>query len=205
MPDTKEDKVNLTNEDFREALKAFGSYVDITEDDLHKLYDIALKAAKERSAHSWLASDIMTSDVVSVRSDTDVHEVGKLLIQNKISGLPVVDEGNRVVGMLTNSDLLSIAGIPSGHVINDAVMKYILHKAVPRHKQGKTAGDLMSRTVTTVNHDTSVKQIASILDKKGIKRVPVVDEDNRLLGIVSGGDIIKILYEGEGENKKNGD
>jgi CBS domain-containing protein len=63
----------------------------------------------------------------------------------------------------------------------------------------------MSRTVTTVNHDTSVKQIASILDKKGIKRVPVVDEDNRLLGIVSGGDIIKILYEGEGENKKNGD
>lgn len=201
----KEDKITLTDQDFREALKKFGTYVDITENDLHTLYDIALKVAKERSAHSWLASEIMTKDVVSVKSDTDIHAAGKLLIQNKISGLPVVDDENRVVGMLSNSDLLAIAGIPSGHVFNDVVMKYILRKAVPRHKPGKIVKDLMSTSVITVSHDTNVKKIAAILDKKGIKRVPVVDEENRLLGIVSGGDIVKILCEGEGKSKEPSD
>ena len=201
----KEDEITLTDHDFREALKEFGSYVDITENDLHKLYDIALRAAKERSAHSWLASQIMTKDVVSVKSDTDIHEAGKLLIQNKISGMPVVDDENRVVGMLSSSDLLSIAGIPGGHVFNDVVMKYILHKAVPRHKPGKVVKDLMSTSVITVSHDTDVKQMAAILDKKGIKRVPVVDEENRLLGIVSGGDIVRVLYEGEDKSKEPGD
>lgn len=201
----KEDKLTLTDNDFREALKEFGSYVDITENDLHKLYDIALKTARERSAHSWLASQIMTKDVVSVKIETDIHEAGKLLIQNKISGMPVVDEENRVVGMLTNSDLLAIAGIPSGHVINDVVMKYVLHKAVPRHKKGKTVKDLMSTSVITVKHDASAKQIAAILDKKGIKRVPVVDDEGRLIGIVSGGDIVRVLYEGEDKIKEPGD
>ncbi len=197
----KEDKITLTDVDFREALKEFGSYVDITQNDLHRLYDIALKAAKERAAHSWLASEIMTKDVVSVKSDTDIHEAGGLLIRNRISGMPVVDDENRVVGMLANSDLLAMAGIPGGHVFNDVVMKYILHKAVPRHKPGKIVRDLMSTSVITVSHDTDVKQIAAILDKKGIKRVPVVDEQDRLMGIVSGGDIVRVLYEGEGKNK----
>ncbi len=54
-------------------------------------------------------------------------------------------------------------------------------------------------------NDTNVKKIAAILDKKGIKRVPVVDEENRLLGIVSGGDIVKILCEGEDKSKEPSD
>ncbi|MCK5427300.1 MAG: CBS domain-containing protein, partial [Thermodesulfovibrionia bacterium] len=122
----EEEKIVLTDEDFREALKEFGTYVDITEEDLKRLYEIAVKIARERCIHSWLAREIMTQDVVSVKADTDIHEAGKLLIKNKISGMPVVDNENRVVGMICTSDLLMFAGIPSGHVFNDVIMKYIL-------------------------------------------------------------------------------
>lgn len=198
----QDNNIPLTDEDFRGALKEFGAYVDITEEDLHKLFEIALRVARDRCAHSWLASEIMTTDVVSVKGDADVHEAGKLLISNKISGMPVVDDENRVEGIICTSDLLALAGIPSGHVFNDIVMKYILRKSVPRHRTAKTVKDTMSTSVITVSPETTVMSIAKILDKKGIKRVPVVDGENRLLGIVSGGDIVRVICEEEGEHKE---
>jgi CBS domain-containing membrane protein len=194
----EENEITLTDEDFREALKEFGTYVDITEEDLKKLYESAVKIARERCIHSWLAREIMTQDVVSVKADTDIHEAGRLLIRNKISGMPVVDNDNRVVGMISISDLLKFAGIPRGHVFNDVIMKYILRKPVPRHGAGKKVKDTMSTSVISAFPDTTVKKIAAILDKKGIKRVPVVDEKNKLVGIVSRGDILRIICEDAG-------
>jgi len=191
----EESNITLTDDDFREALKEFGTYVDITEEDLKRLYEIAVKIAKERCIHSWLASEIMTRDVVSVKRDTDIHEAGKLLIKNRISGMPVVDNDNHVVGMISTSDLLVFADIPRGHIFNDVVMKYVLRKSVPRHGAGNKVEDTMATSVITVSPDTTVKKIATILDKKGIKRVPVVDEGNKLVGIVSRGDILQIICE----------
>ena len=198
----EENNITLTDDDFREALKEFGTYVDITEEDLKRLYEIAVKIAKERCIHSWHAEEIMSRDVVSVKSDTGIHEAERILIRDKISGMPVVDNENHVIGMISTSDLLVFAGIPRGHVFNDVVMKYILRKSVPRHRAGKKVEDVMSTSIITVSTDTTVKKIAAILDRKGIKRVPVVDEGNKLVGIVSRGDILQIICADEGEETK---
>ena len=191
----EESKIELTEDDLREALKEFGGYIDITESDLKKLYEIAAKISKERCIHSWLASEIMSRDIITAKEDTDIHEAGRLLIKHKISGMPVVDNENRVVVIITEADLLTIAGIPRGHVFNDVVMKYVLNKPTPQHRAGKKVKDIMSSPVITVSPDTTVKKIAMILDEKRIKRVPVVDEANKLVGIVSRGDIIRVVCE----------
>lgn len=191
----EEEKIVLTDEDFRGALKEFGSYVDITKEDLKKLYEIAVRIARERCIHSWLAREIMTRDVITVKEDTDIHEAGKMLIKHRISGMPVVNGEGRVAGIVTEADLLKIAGIPRGHVFNDVVMRYILHKPVPGHGTGKKVKDVMTTHVITVHPETTVKETATILDRKRIKRVPVVDEDGRLVGIVSRGDILRAVCE----------
>ena len=191
----EESKIELTEDDLREALKEFGGYIDITESDLKKLYEIAAKISKERCIHSWLASEIMSRDIITAKEDTDIHEAGRLLIKHKISGMPVIDNENHIVGMITEADLLTIAGIPRGHVFNDVVMKYVLNKPTPQHRAGKKVKDIMSSPVITVSPDTTVKKIAMILDEKRIKRVPVVDEANKLIGIVSRGDIIRVVCE----------
>lgn len=189
----QEEKITLTEDDFRAALKEFGTYIDITEEDLKKLYELAVKIATERCVHSWLAGEIMTRSVITVSPDTDVYDAGRTLIKHKISGMPVVDNENRVIGMLSIADLLSLAGIPRGHVFNDVVMKYILNRPTPQHRQGKKVKDIMSTSVISVHPDTTAKKIAAILDRKGLKRVPVVDEENRLIGIVSRADILRII------------
>ncbi|HSB34652.1 MAG TPA: CBS domain-containing protein [Nitrospirota bacterium] len=191
----KEQTTQLTEDDFREALSNIGTFVDITENDLKKLYEAALKISKERSVHSWLAGEIMTRDVISIKGDMDLHEAGRLLIKHKISGMPVVDDENRVIGIISQADLLSMAGVPPGHVFNDVVMKYILARPTPQHRSGRTVKDLMSTHVITVGLETAAKQIAALLDKKGITRVPVVDAEKKLIGIVSRSDIVRILCE----------
>jgi CBS-domain-containing membrane protein len=196
----KEQTIELTEDDFREALSKVGTFVDVTESDLKKLYEIAVKVSKERSCHSWLAGEIMTRDVISVKGDVDLHEAGRLLIKHKISGMPVVDDENHVIGIISQADLLTMAGIPQGHVFNDVVMKYILAKPTPHHKAGHTVKDIMSTHVITVSLETTVKKIATVLDKKGITRVPVVDKENKLIGIVSRGDIVRVLCEKSGEH-----
>jgi CBS domain-containing membrane protein len=188
-----EPATELTEDDFREALKEIGTFIDVTEEDLKKIYEIAIKISKERCASSWLASEIMTRDVITVGPETDIYDAGRLLIKHKISGMPVVNGNNNVVGIITQADILTIAGVPRGHVFNDVVMKYILHKPTPQHRDAKVVGDIMTTKVITVTPHTTAKTIAAILDKKGITRVPVVNGENKLIGIVSRADIVRVV------------
>lgn len=183
----------LTEDDFREALKEIGTFVDVTEEDLKKIYEIAIKISKERCASSWFASEIMTRDVITVGPDTDIYDAGRLMIKHKISGMPVVDGNNVVIGIITQADILTIAGVPRGHVFNDVVMKYILHKPTPQHRDAKAVRDIMTTKVITVTPNTTAKTVATILDKKGITRVPVVNGNNKLAGIVSRADIVRVV------------
>jgi CBS domain-containing membrane protein len=196
----KEQNIELTEDDFREALSSTGTFVDITENDLKKLYEAALKISRERSARAWLAGEIMTREVISVKADVDLHEAGRLLIRHRVSGMPVVDDGNHVIGIISQADLLTMAGIPRGHIFNDVVMKYILAKPTPHHRAGHTVKDIMSAPVITVSLETTGRKIAALLEKKGITRVPVVDAENRLIGIVSRSDIVRILCDESGEH-----
>lgn len=192
MADTE---ITLTEEDLREAIKELGSYIDITEKDLKLIFDLALRIARQRCAHSWLAREIMTREVVTVKADTDIYEAGRLMIKHKVSGLPVIDNEGRIIGMITQADLLSLAGIPKGHVFNEFVMRYVLHRPSPQLRTAKRVGDIMTKDVVTVSPETTVKTVASILNRKGIKRVPVVDNEGRIMGIVSRADIVKIVCE----------
>lgn len=111
------------------------------------------------------AKDIMTKRVVTVSPSTTVKELTELLAAKKISGVPVVDEQKRVVGIVTEADVLA-------------------------HPGAKTVEEIMTKKVISVTPDTPVEEIAKLLAKKKIKRVPVIDK-GKLVGIVSRADIVK--------------
>ncbi len=119
------------------------------------------------------AKDIMTTKVVTVKPSTSVADAARLLVRRKISGVPVVDEKDKtkVVGILTEADLLAAS------------------------PEAKTVADVMKKRVVSVSPDTSVDEIAEILVKKKIKRVPVIDA-GKLVGIVSRIDVLKAKYGG---------
>jgi CBS domain-containing protein len=118
------------------------------------------------------ARDIMTTSIVKVGVETPIPAVTRLMAERRISGVPVVDVKDRLVGMVTESDVLRHAETGTVH--------------------GQTAGDVMTREVITVTPDTSLSAIVDVLQANRIKRVPVLEAD-KLVGIVSRGNLIQAM------------
>ncbi len=191
MDNTSKD-LKISDEDLMAALREMKTYVDITEEDLKKIYSIALKHAKERLAPKIAASEVMTKDVITVKKDADIHEVSRLLSENRISGLPVVDNENRVIGIITEADVLSMAGMKRGHTFKD-IIRHILGEPLPERKEGERVEDVMTSPSITATPNADIREVAGILNEKRIKRLPVIDEEGKLVGIISRADIVRAM------------
>ena len=126
-----------------------------------------------------IASDIMTRKVITIHPEASAQEAAQLLDQKRISGLPVLDASGSLIGIVTEADIIS------------KVNRYGLLDL-----DGLRVADIMSREVMTVNEETPVSEIATLLTERKIKRVPVVRQGGRLVGIVSRGDIVHAVALG---------
>jgi CBS domain-containing membrane protein len=186
------DSCQFSDEDLRVALKEMKTYVDITEDDLKKIYALALRHAAQRVARRIMVRDVMTTNVIHVRDNADMNDVIRLLSENRISGLPVVDGEGRVIGVITEADVLSMAGMKKGHAFKD-IIRHILGEPLPVRRGSKRLRDVMSSPAITTGPDSDVRDVALTIDEKRIKRLPVVDEKGRLVGLISRADIVRIM------------
>jgi CBS domain-containing protein len=181
-----------SDEDLRAALKEMKAYMDVTEEDLKKIYEIALRHARERIISRILVKDIMMTSVVSIKRNADLHEAARLLSENRISGMPVVDDNNRVIGVISEADVLMLAGMKREHTFKD-ILRNILGEPVPARSGGNKVEEVMSFPPITSKADDEVIEVAKILEERRIKRLPVVDNDGKLLGIVSRADIVRAI------------
>jgi len=141
-----------------------------------------------------IAADIMTKDVVTVSPDTPVTEIARLLLEKRISAVPVVVDG-KPVGMVSEGDLLrQVSPAPPREPYwlelffsrDTLAAEYI-------HDHARTASQVMTRPAITVLEDALVPEIVDLLEGKRIKRVPVVDWSGRVVGIVSRSNLLQGL------------
>jgi len=132
------------------------------------------------------AKDVMTVNVISVTENTDVHEIVGILLKYRISAVPVVDGARKVVGIVSEGDLLRPEGASRAGTERPWWLEAIFagHTVAYEKAQGRTAGAVMTRNVFTVEEDAPLSEIAAVLERHHIKRVPVV-RDGMLAGIVS--------------------
>ena len=147
------------------------------------------------------AKDIMTTDVIVAKTDDSIANVATLLIKEKIGGLPVVDENNKVVGIISETDIMQKeTDIESPRVLNFFQGLIFLDDIKKLEDDMKKVAaykveDLMSKDIITVNENDSFDYVANVMIKKSINRVPVVDKENFLKGIICRYDIIKAMYD----------
>jgi CBS-domain-containing membrane protein len=192
MKNEKSNECGLSDVDIRAAILEMKTYVDVTEEDLKKIFEVALRHARERRASQIPVRDVMTKNVVTVAPDTDLHEAARLLSENRISGMPVIDSNNRVVGVISEADILVLAGMKREHTFKD-ILRGILGEPIPIRKTGDKVQHVMSFPPVTSMADDGVADVARILDERRIKRLPVVDDEGNLIGIVSRADIIRAI------------
>ena len=131
-----------------------------------------------------LTSEIMTSDVVMVGPEAHVHAIAALLNERRISAVPVV-AGGQVLGLVTEGDLLRRAELGTAHAREPEQALSVSRDKLARkyvREHGQSAVDVITRDVVTVEHDADVADIANLLERRRIKRVPVL-KSGHLVGI----------------------
>jgi CBS domain-containing protein len=134
----------------------------------------------------------MTRDVILVSEETPLSEVARIMAASAITGLPVVGPDHRVTGMISEKDFLADMGIRDNLSFMTIISHCLDHTgcmALPLSK--KTARDIMSTPVISVSETTPLADIARIFDEKNINRVPVLNPDATLCGIITRGDIVR--------------
>ncbi len=150
-----------------------------------------------------LAKDIMTREVITVNKNDSLEEVAQILLQNKISGVPVIDADRRVIGIITEKDLIIKAGelkMPFYITLFDSII--FLENPIRFNNNLKKytasqVGDAMTSKVISVDENAKVSRIVEIMQDKKVNRVPVL-RHGKLVGMISRNDILRSLV------KKNG-
>jgi CBS domain-containing protein len=148
-------------------------------------------------------ADVMSHDPIVVRAETPLNEAIKILAERHISGLPVVDDVDQLVGIISETDLMwQETGVtPPAYIMfldsviyleNPGTYERDLHKAL-----GQTVGEVMSKNPITISPDRTLKEAAQIMHDRSVHRLPVLDSAGQVIGILTRGDIIRAMAAGQ--------
>lgn len=149
----------------------------------------------------WRVDDVMTKDVVSVREDASYRAVVDLLIGRRVSAVPVVDRGERVIGVVSEADLLhkvEAAGAAPPGIVDAWRRRGVRVKA-----EGRTAADMMTSPAVTAEPSLSLAAAARRMHREHVKRLPVVDSFGHLIGIVTRSDLLKVHQRTDAEIRRD--
>lgn len=139
-----------------------------------------------------LVKDVMTTNVVSVSKYDDINSVIKTVTEHNVGGLPVIDKNKLVVGIISEADILSAMGVEKEQTFKD-ILKQLFGERLPERKLGDIVGDVMTTPAITVKFYDDISVAAHAMHEKRVRRLPVVDDENRLVGIISRRDIVRAI------------
>lgn len=150
-------------------------------------------------------SEAMENNVIVLNKDDKIEEAAKLLSGNKISGAPVV-ENDKVLGILSEGDIMDLLDVhsPNLNLILPSPLDVIEMPIRMKHEYDEMAkgikkasltlvSEIMSTPAITINYNKNISDAANLMDEHDIKRIPVVDDDEIMIGIITRGDIVKAL------------
>jgi len=192
----RRDPLAISDEDIYEAMKDVPGYLDVTPGDLKEVYAHAYRHALARIASSVKASDLMTSTVHAVGPESPLEDVARLMAREEISGVPVVDETRRVVGIISEKDFCSNLGDQQARSLMGVISECMDHRScLAMTLRARKAADIMTSPAITVHEETVLGEIRAVLARNRINRVPVVDRRGGLVGIISRADILRASHE----------
>ncbi len=190
----------ICDEDVKAAVRESKLDLNLSAEALKRIYSLASRHARTRVASRTHVQDVMTRDVLAVNKFDDINHAVKLLSGKNVSGLPVVDRENRVVGIISEADIVSMVAMSDkGSKRRGRTFKDLLNGLFGGHvlerKMGDIVGDVMTSPAITIYPDTEISEAVRIMDQYRIRRLPVVDEGQKLLGLISRSDIVRAMGE----------
>jgi CBS domain-containing protein len=150
----------------------------------------------------YTVKDVMSTHVIAARKGASFKEMAEKLREHRVSAFPVVDHDGKVIGVVSEADLLTKEALDGGLAGMPGMISGILQRKEEERASGLTAGDLMTHPAVTVQPDDSVEHAARLMYTRRVKRLPVTDAAGHLVGIISRADVLGVYSRPDEEIRK---
>ena len=194
-------RLGLQTEDLLSALNSFDTVIDISEQDLERLYHQAQLHAYQRKSGEVRCCDIMSRDLISVKPDTAVAAAWQLLRKHKISMLPVVDDKQHLLGVISTVDFLKNLKVPHYWGLLRHVNQLLLRNK-HRSQRKRSVADIMVTKLTVADQHEHIAALVPVLSDQGLHHIPVLNAQQQLVGVITQSDLIAALFNTTLDNTK---
>ena len=185
---------HFSSADFDTVLADYNQVLDVSRDDLETLFQRAEAVAYRRRLGEIRCADIMSRDLVTVQFGSSLEEAWALMRQHRIKALPVVDRVRRIVGIVTMADFLRHANLDVHAGLGQRLREFLRATGRSQSDKPETVGQIMSRMVRVASADRHVVDLVPLFSEHGHHHIPIVDKDNRLVGIITQSDVVRTLF-----------
>jgi CBS domain-containing membrane protein len=189
--------VQILDDDIFSAMREISGYLDITPSDFKELYIKAYQHALSRLTRTVRVKEVMTTQVISARSDYSLQHVAELMASSHVSGLPVLDDDHKPLGIISERDFLEVMVGKKSASLMEIIAQCLRGKTcLMSPVRTKLAKDIMTAPAVIVGTDDEVDAVSRLFASRGINRAPVVDIEGTMVGIVSRADLMRSFESG---------
>ncbi|MFC0131608.1 hypothetical protein CR105_12250 [Massilia eurypsychrophila] len=190
------ERVGFTHADLDAALKSYGQVLDISRDDLEDIILATEMKAYERRFGIITCGEIMSKDIVSVEFATELKAAWQLMRRHRLHALPVLSRARRVIGIVVQSDFLNHSEQGDSVSFAERLRRFLMNSPDTHSDKPEVVGQIMTAKVVTARAETPIVELVPLMSNAGLHHIPIVDDENRFVGMVSQSDLLASLYQG---------
>lgn len=184
--------IEISEPDILAAMKDIQGYIDISPGDFKEVFQVAYRHAVQRIKNSRQARDIMTRPVHCVGLEMDLVQAAAFMADKRISGAPVTDAAGRIAGMVSEKDFLARMGLGQSVSFMQIIAHCLTNKGcMVTNLRNHSIRDIMTTPAITAGAEITVGAISALFIDRQINRLPIVDTDGRVIGIVTRTDLVQ--------------
>jgi len=195
------DRLGINQADLHNALKEMDTFLDVSEEDLGQVYKMAGMQAYRRKMGEITCADIMSRNLVTAEYGSEIEEAWAQLHFHNIKAIPVVDRAQRVIGIITLVDFLKRANLKTYETLRDKLVSFIKRTPGMCADKPEVVGQIMASPVYMAKQTMHIVELVPLLSERGLRHIPIIDEERRLVGMITQSDLIAALYAGTVSSK----
>ena len=193
----------ISEQDLEQALENMDRFMDVSTGDLSKLLSDAQMQSFKRYRGNTTCADIMVKNVLTVEYGTEVEEAWKIMHSKKLKSMPVIDKAGRVIGIITWNDFFKFIKVGANETFQKKFRDFIRRTPNVTTDKPESVGHIMTSSVSILPESTHIADLIPLMSNQGYRQIPIVNNENRLVGMVYQANLIAALYNESHDYDKN--
>lgn len=189
-------RTGISEQDLEQALENRDIFMDVSTGDLSKLLTDAQMLSFKRYRGNITCADIMVKNILTVEYGTEVEEAWNIMHSEKLKAMPVIDRARRVIGIITWNDFFKFIKVGANETFQEKFRAFIRRTPDVSTNKPEAVGHIMTTSVSVLPENTHIVELIPLMSNQGYRQIPIVNNENRLVGMVYQANLIAALYNG---------